>query len=154
MSLLNSSFEENTLNTDFDSDDYTTLEVNGLNDSFASTNEFMLSSSRSNSELNSEEEEPNSEEEPENLSHNSLISDSNSDAMYPSSEVSLCQRLAACTIKNNWSRDSVTELLKILRDEGLKLPKDTRTLLKTPRDVKTFKKCGRDYCYFGIQKSH
>ena len=53
-SLLNSSFEENTLNTDFDSDDYTTLEVNTLNDSFVSTNEFMLSSSRSNSELNSE----------------------------------------------------------------------------------------------------
>ena len=74
--------------------------------------------------------------------------------MYPFSDVSLCQRLAAYTIKNDWSRDSVTELLKILRDEGLKLPKDTRTLLKTPRDVKTFKKCGRDYCYFGIQKSH
>ena len=54
MSLLNSSFEENTLNTDFDSDDYTTLEVNTLNDSFVSTNKFMLSSSRSNSELNSE----------------------------------------------------------------------------------------------------
>ena len=53
-SLLNSSFEENTLNTDFDSDDYTTLEVNTLNDSFVSTNKFMLSSSRSNSELNSE----------------------------------------------------------------------------------------------------
>ena len=54
MSLLNSSFEENTLNTGFDSDDYTTLEVNTLNDSFVSTNKFMLSSSRSNSELNSE----------------------------------------------------------------------------------------------------
>ena len=72
--------------------------------------------------------------------------------MYPSHEVSLCQRLAACAIKNNWSRDSVTELLKILRDEGLELPKDARTLLKTPRDVKIFQKCGGDYCYFGIQK--
>ena len=53
MSLLNSRFEENTLNTDIDSDDHTTLEVDSLNDSFVGTNEFMLSSS-SNSELNSE----------------------------------------------------------------------------------------------------
>ena len=72
--------------------------------------------------------------------------------MYHSQKVSLSQRLAACAIKNNWSRDSVTELLKILRDEGLELPKDARTLLKTPRDVKTFQKCGGEYCYFGIQK--
>ena len=87
--------------------------------------------SGSNSELNSESH-PNSEEESEYSSQNSLVSDSNSDVMYPSHEVSLCQRLAACAIKNNWSRDSATELLKILRDEGLVLPKDARTLLKTP----------------------
>ena len=84
MSLLNSSFEENTLNTDIDSDNHTTLGINSLNDSFVSTNEFMLSSSRSNSELNLESHS-NSEEEPENLSPDSLVSDSNSDA--------LCQRL-------------------------------------------------------------
>ena len=43
MSLLNSSFQENTLNTDIDGDYHTTLEVNSLNDSFVSTNEFMRS---------------------------------------------------------------------------------------------------------------
>ena len=63
MSLLNSSFEENTLNTDIDGDDHATLEVNSLNDSFVSTNEFMLSSSGSNSELNSESHS-NSDGEP------------------------------------------------------------------------------------------
>ena len=151
MSLLNSSFEENTLNTDIDGDDHATLEVNSLNDSFVSTNEFMLSSSGSNSELNSESHS-NSDGEPKNSSPNSLVSDSNSDVMYHSQKVSLSQRLAACAIKNNWSRDSVTDLLKILCDEGLELPKDARTLLKTPRDVKTFQKCGGEYCYFGIQK--
>ena len=136
MSLLNSSFEENTLNTDIDGDDHATVEVNSLNDSFVSTNEFMLSSSGSNSELNSESHS-NLDEEPKNSSPNSLVSDSNSDVMYHSHEVSLSQSLAACAIKNNWSRDSVTELLKIICDEGLELPKDARTLLKTPRDVNT-----------------
>ena len=140
MSLLNSSFEENTLNTDIDGDDHTTLEVNSLNCSFLSTNEFMLSSSGSNSELNSESHS-NSDGETKNSSPNSLVSDSNSDVMYHSQEVSLSQRLAACAIKNNCPRDSVTELLKILRDEVLKLRKDARTLLKTPRDDGMFLSC-------------
>ena len=46
MSLLNSSFQKNTLNTDIDGDDHITVEVNSLNDSFVSTNEFMLSASK------------------------------------------------------------------------------------------------------------
>ena len=46
MSLLNTSFQENTLNTDIDGDDHITVEVNSLNDLFVSTNEFMLSSSK------------------------------------------------------------------------------------------------------------
>ena len=70
MSFLNSSFEENTLNTDIDGDDHVTVEVNSLNDSFVSTNEFMLSSSGSNSELNSESDS-NSDREPKNSSPNS-----------------------------------------------------------------------------------
>lgn len=50
MPLLNSNFEENTLN--IDSDDYTTLEINSFSESLVSTDEFMLSWSGSNSELN------------------------------------------------------------------------------------------------------
>ena len=99
---------------------------------------------RSSSELNSEFHS-NSDGEPKNSSPNSLVSYSNSDLMYHSHEVSLSQRLAACAIKNDGSRDSVTELLQVLHDEGLELPKDART-------QKTFQKCGGDYCYFGIQK--
>ena len=46
MSLLNSSFQESTLNTDIDGDGHITVEVNSLNDSFVSTNVFMLPSSK------------------------------------------------------------------------------------------------------------
>ena len=99
---------------------------------------------RSSSELTLEFHS-NSDGEPKNSSPNSLVSYSNSDLMYHSHEVSLSQRLAACAIKNDGSRDSVTELLQVLHDEGLELPKDART-------QKTFQKCGGDYCYFGIQK--
>ena len=100
---------------------------------------------RSSSELNSEFHS-NSDGEPKNSSPNSLVSYSNSDVMYHSHEVSLSQRLAVCAIKKDWSRDSVTELLQVLHDEGLELPKDART-------QKTLQKCGGDYCYFGIQKA-
>ena len=95
MPLLNFNFEENTLN--IDSDDYTTLEINSLSESFFSTNEYVLSSSGSNSELNSESHF-NSKEEPKNSSHSSLFSDSSSDVIYPTHEVLLCQGLAASVI--------------------------------------------------------
>ena len=103
MPLLNSNFEENTLN--IDSDDYTTLEINSLSESFVSTNEFVLSSSGSNSELNSESHF-NSEEQPKNSSHSSLFSDSSSDVIYPTHEVLLCQGLAASVI-NYWIVENV-----------------------------------------------
>ena len=44
----------------------------------------------------------------------------------------LCRELAACATRNRWSRASVNEMLGILRNHGLNLPKDARTLLKTP----------------------
>ena len=103
MPLLNSNFEENTLN--IDSDDYTTLEINSLSESFVSTNEFVLPSSGSNSELNSESHF-NSEEQPKNSSHSSLFSDSSSDVIYPTHEVLLCQGLAASVI-NYWIVENV-----------------------------------------------
>lgn len=41
----------------------------------------------------------------------------------------------------------------ILKDEGLDVPKDSRTLLKTPRQIQTEDKCGGQYVYFGIECS-
>ena len=44
----------------------------------------------------------------------------------------LCRQPAACATRNRWSRSSVNEMLVILRNYGLNLPRYARTLLKTP----------------------
>ena len=41
-------------------------------------------------------------------------------------------------------------MLGILRNYGLNLPRDARTLLKTPVRIPSQGKCGGDYVYFGI----
>ena len=72
--------------------------------------------------------------------------------MNPLLEIPLGQKIAACAIESHWSRESVIELLDVLGDEYVELPKDARTLLRTPRDIATYQKCGAEYCYFGIQR--
>jgi len=47
--------------------------------------------------------------------------------------LSLEEKLKNIIIKYHVSHNFVNKLLEILRCEGLKLPKDVRTLLKTPR---------------------
>ena len=54
---------------------------------------------------------------------------------------------------NNCSSTSVDSLLRLLRDFGIDLPKDSRTLLKTPRNVDFDEKCNRQYVYFGIKST-
>lgn len=44
-------------------------------------------------------------------------------------------------------------MLGILKDTGLEVPKDSRTLLKTPRQIQTEDKCGGQYVYLGIECS-
>lgn len=39
----------------------------------------------------------------------------------------------------------------VLRKHGLRVPRDSRTLLQTPRSVNTLQKCGGDYLYLGIE---
>ncbi|XP_041926913.1 uncharacterized protein LOC121690429 isoform X2 [Alosa sapidissima] len=41
-------------------------------------------------------------------------------------------------------------MLEILRRQGHRLPKDSRTLLQTPKKVVTVEKCGGHYAYFGV----
>ncbi|XP_065647936.1 uncharacterized protein LOC136077156 [Hydra vulgaris] len=79
--------------------------------------------------------------------------DNDDDTKFDDSNYSLCQKLTACSIRNRWTRASVNELLNILREEGLELPKDARTLLQTPRKVNIIQKCGGTYTYLGIKKS-
>ena len=60
-------------------------------------------------------------------------------------------KLAACATQNKWSQKSITQLLSILRETGLDLPQDARTLLSSPKTIKTQSKCGGEYVYFGIK---
>ena len=45
------------------------------------------------------------------------------------------------------------DLLKILIDYGLDLPKDSRTLKETPRDINTSAKCSGKFIYLGLKRA-
>ncbi|XP_071139291.1 uncharacterized protein [Mytilus edulis] len=63
----------------------------------------------------------------------------------------LAAELAGWATSSECTRSSLDALLEILRKQGLRLPKDSRTLLKTPRSINTIKKCGGDYLYLGLE---
>ena len=65
----------------------------------------------------------------------------------------LAPRLASWSVKNSCTRACVNELLEILRESGLNLPKDSITLLRTVRNVPHIDQCGGKYIYFGIEKN-
>jgi hypothetical protein len=57
-------------------------------------------------------------------------------------------KLAGWAANNNeCARSGLNDLLDILRKQGHRLPRDSRTLLQTPRSIHTIKKCGGDYLY-------
>ncbi len=62
----------------------------------------------------------------------------------------LGEELAAWATTNSCKRIALNEMLEILRRQGHRLPKDSRTLLQTPKKVATVEKCGGHYAYFGI----
>ncbi|CAC5400720.1 unnamed protein product [Mytilus coruscus] len=59
--------------------------------------------------------------------------------------------LAGWATQSKCTRSSLNELLEILRKQGLRLPKDSRTLLQTPRSINTIRKCDEDYLYLGLE---
>ena len=63
----------------------------------------------------------------------------------------LSKQLAVWATKNSITRSATNELLEILRQQGLYLPKDARTLLGTPQGVQIAEKCGGTYHYFGTE---
>ena len=65
----------------------------------------------------------------------------------------LTQCLANLSVKNSCTRACVDELLEILRDSLLNLPKDLRTLLGTVRNVSYIDQCGEKYIYFGVEEN-
>ena len=148
--MLNSSHEEETFNTEHDSD-IPTLD-NCFNDSVVSINGIVTSLAGNFSEPNSNSESSSNSDSESFKSEFSPFSDSDSNSTNLLHEIPLDQKIAACAIRNHWSRESVNELLDILQDKHAELSKDARTLLRTPRDITTYKKCGGEYCYFRIQK--
>ena len=68
-----------------------------------------------------------------------------------SSALSFREELASWATKHHCRRGPINELLQILRKQGYRLPKDSRTLLTTPAKVTTLEKCGGQYIYLGIE---
>lgn len=59
--------------------------------------------------------------------------------------------LSKWATQSGCSRSALNDLLTVLRKHGLRVPRDSRTLLQTPRSVNTLQKCGGDYLYLGIE---
>ena len=68
-----------------------------------------------------------------------------------SNDAELSSELAASATRHKCTRSEVNDLLGILRKQGHRLPKDSRTLLQTPKNVEPLMKCGGQYLYFGIE---
>ena len=60
-------------------------------------------------------------------------------------------KLAAWAVSSGTSRGHLNNLLGLLREGGMRLPKDARTLLHTPRGVQHEVRCGGTYKYYGIE---
>ena len=65
----------------------------------------------------------------------------------------LNQKLASWATRNYLTRTALDELLILLREQDISLPKDSRNLLNTPRHSFVVNKCGGQYAYFGIEAS-
>ena len=107
--MLISSYEEETFNSEDDGDSPT------LESSFVSVG--CINIIVTSSTCNSSEPNPNSESFSDAESFKSELppcSDSDSDSGNPLHEIPLGQEIAACAVRNRWSRESVNELLDIL----------------------------------------
>lgn len=64
----------------------------------------------------------------------------------------LSNDLRTWAIKTNITKRTLTSLLKILHNFGIKsLPKDSRTLLETPRNVQIVEQAGGKYWHNGLE---
>ena len=64
----------------------------------------------------------------------------------------LDKQLSSWASHHRVTRSALGDLLVILRNAGMQLPKDARTILKTPISVLTMEKCGEEYKYIGLVK--
>ena len=112
------------------------------NDSLCS-NEAYVSDHRSVSVESSSEES--------DFGFTDTVESSDTSDSDPESQQTVKGKLASWSARHNLTKSSVDELLGMLREEGLSLPKDGRTLLQTPRSVDSEDKCGGKYIYYGLE---
>ncbi|XP_060882093.1 uncharacterized protein LOC132953757 [Metopolophium dirhodum] len=65
--------------------------------------------------------------------------------------LSLSDKLRSFIVKYKVSHNCCNSLLKILRSEGLEVPKDVRTLMKTPKNHEIVAVSGGSYVHLGIK---
>ena len=63
----------------------------------------------------------------------------------------LADSLRQWSSKHSCTRAALNDIIDIFRQQGHRLPKDSRTLLHTPRHVNSQDRCGGQYIYFGIE---
>ena len=80
-------------------------------------------------------------------------SDSDSEDNDVSSARNIRQSLAHWACTHNVTHSALSDLLKILKLQGLDVPQTAASLLKTPRSVTVEQKSGGNYIYFGLAKS-
>ena len=80
-----------------------------------------------------------------------IQSSSESEVEDEQAESNLVCELASWAAKSGCSRDAMNDLLHLLREQGLNLPADCRTLMKTPPTVEIVEKCGGTYKHFGLE---
>lgn len=106
--------------------------------------EFDLSYSNESYNVNCESADSSSSDDEDSMPANAediLISD-NTD---------LVLKLSAWAIKHNIGYEATNELLQILRNANINVPKDSRTLKKTPTDAESIQIDGGLYIHYGVE---
>ena len=81
------------------------------------------------------------------------ILDNNPDVETDSVKPDMSHDLVVWAAKHKCTKESVNDLLSVLRCHGQDLPKDARTLLGTPRNVESIQKCNGKYIYLGLENA-
>ena len=88
-------------------------------------------------------------------SESEVISDTDTDDVdddiEPDPPLSITEVLGVWGLQENITRKSFDKLLNCLRNQGIRVPLDSRTLLKLPRAVLAIPRCEGQYIYLGVE---
>ena len=142
---------EDIINTDFDRYD---MQSSASDQTDGSCSDHETCSGNSNHHLDGSFESSDSTDDIDVITDVEFISSSESESEEENgiieTPLTLRDKLAELVSRHSVSRSFTNDLLLILRNEGLDLPRDSRTLLNTPRSIEVLAKCSGKYAYFGI----